>query len=281
MTTETETRIVHSLSRATYASPSEAGEVCTPTFMQRSIINVKQIAPLIFCGLSTITFSLLLWAIIQTTSEYTSWMTFTWCLIGLSVPFLLMFRFMYMSIPIVRKLIVPVSDNTARICSVEVCINNETVLTVRSWWPVRMPNADVERHGIRVGMSSARRWLSENSVPGGKISRVKFSEQIAGGLCNDYICESSDHTSCQCSVCLDDIESGDCIRMKKCGHSFHSGCLVSWFSQSSRLVCPMCRADHHSLVPPTVIMEHTVKEEPSISVLSVAVEQGTLQHPTQ
>ena len=139
-----------------------------------------------------------------------------------------------------------------------------------------MSRGDVEKHGVRVAMSSANRWISDNSNPGGKITRVRFTEQAAVDLCNDYTCSSIEH-GCdhQCSVCLEDIEAGG-VEMKKCGHMFHSECLSSWFAQSSKLVCPMCRTDHHSLVPQSVYMQHIMKENPTVSVLSVSLEEGTL-----
>jgi len=171
-------------------------------------------------------------------------------------------------------------SNAALVCSAEVCINNETVLTVRSWWSVNMSSEEVERHGVRVAMTSARRWISDNSHPGGKITRVKFTEEVASELCTAYLCEHSlkrDHEYGPCSVCLDDLELGQsCVRMKKCGHAFHKECLASWISQSSRLTCLLCRADHCDLVPQGVLTQHIVKEEPSISVLTVNIERGVL-----
>lgn len=173
-------------------------------------------------------------------------------------------------------------SNTAAICLVEVCINNETVLTVRSWWPIRMTNPEVEKHGVRVAMSSARRWLAENAQA--KVKKVKFNECVARKICNDYLCEVThpqkhfvpDEVS-QCSVCLDDLETGcNGVSMKKCGHVFHEDCLSAWIAQSSRLACVICREDHSDLLPLSLINEHTVKEEPTISVLTVAIEQGSL-----
>lgn len=156
-----------------------------------------------------------------------------------------------------------------------------------------MSNFDVERHGVRVAISSARRWLNENSQPGGKVSRVKFSETVATEICREYLCEEAfshccgdshhhEDDSLQCSVCLDDIEAGhSCLRMKKCGHAFHQDCLSSWISQSSKLSCLLCRSDHCDLVPQSLIAENVVKEEPSVFVLTVAIELGSLAGASQ
>ena len=200
-----------------------------------------------------------------------------WLFIAMSLTLFGGVRLIWQFIDQVRRgYLFTVDSNAAIICTVEVCIANETVLTVRSWWPMHMSRRDVEKHGVRVAMSSANRWISENSNPGGKITRVRFTEQTAVELCNNYTCSSIEH-GCgnQCSVCLEDVEAG-CVEMKKCGHIFHSECLSSWFAQSSKLVCPMCRTDHHSLVPQSIYMQHVIKENPTVSVLSVSLEEGTL-----
>jgi hypothetical protein len=224
-------------------------------------------------------FSWILYRIVVSTATLNSASSFIWCAVGLSIPLVGTIKFFLLFIDRLRR---DVDDsNDASVCSVEVCINNETVLTVRSWWPTRMTHNEVERHGVRVAMSSARRWLNENSQPGGKVSRVKFSEEVATDICRDYICErtegcthSSEH---QCSVCLEDIEpEHGCLRMKKCGHIFHLDCLSNWVAQSSKLSCLLCREDHCDLVPQSIIAENVIKEEPSISVLTVAIEHGSL-----
>jgi len=129
-------------------------------------------------------------------------------------------------------------------------------------------------------MTSARRWLSDNADT--KCTKVKFTEEVALNFCRDTIATpvgEHNHCSCDngvCAVCLDEMESGSIVQMKNCGHFFHEGCLATWFVQSSRLQCPMCRADHHSCVPQEQITLHTVKEEPTVSVVSVVIEEGTL-----
>ncbi|XP_023641039.1 RING-H2 finger protein ATL64 [Capsella rubella] len=45
----------------------------------------------------------------------------------------------------------------------------------------------------------------------------------------------------ECSVCLSEFEEGEEGRLlPKCGHSFHVGCIDTWFRSSS--TCPLCRA---------------------------------------
>jgi len=219
----------------------------------------------------------LLYTFVEHSDMFTSSITYFWWIVGLMIPLTFACHFLLMFIRRRRRV---EDSNAALICSVEVCINNETVLTVRSWWSTNMASADVERHGVRVAMSSARRWISENSNPGGKVSNIKFSAEAAADICDRFICN---HSECshdevgQCSVCLDDLESGHvCMRTKKCNHEFHKECLVNWISQSGRLSCPLCRADHFDLVPQAVLTQYVVKEEPPVNVLTVNIEQGTL-----
>jgi len=219
----------------------------------------------------------LLYTFVEHSDSFTSGITYFWWIVGLLIPLTFAGHYVLMFIRGRR----PIEDpSAALICSVEVCINNETVLTVRSWWSTNMASADVERHGVRVAMSSARRWISENSSPGGKVSNIKFSREAAADICDRYICNQSEckHGEfTQCSVCLDDLESNHtCMRAKKCNHEFHKECLVNWISQSGRLSCPLCRADHFDLVPQAVLTQHVVKEEPPVSVLTVNIEPGTL-----
>ena len=63
----------------------------------------------------------------------------------------------------------------------------------------------------------------------------------------DENCESSETTnqasltSCECSICLMDIQEGNICRMlpEPCGHVFHLACIDEWLRQS--LVCPLCK----------------------------------------
>lgn len=50
-----------------------------------------------------------------------------------------------------------------------------------------------------------------------------------------------------CAICQDAI-SGAGSRIRQCGHSFHRGCIVNWFSMSAR--CPVCRHDIREDGPP-------------------------------
>jgi len=175
-------------------------------------------------------------------------------------------------------------SSAAMICSAEVTIDSETVLTVRSWWPLSMSQEDVRKHGKRVAITSARRWLADNRQSE-TCSKIRFSDDAALALCRSHVttpvsavspCSLADGA---CSVCLEELgccKDDNCVKMRHCGHLFHDSCLATWFVQSSRLQCPMCRADHKECIPAVDLEAHTVTEERVITVISIAVEEGVL-----
>lgn len=71
-----------------------------------------------------------------------------------------------------------------------------------------------------------------------------------GGLCENLLPSSEgkkgpndewylDHSSC--SICLDEYEPGECIRVLPCQHTFHSDCIFPWLTERSP-TCPLCKA---------------------------------------
>lgn len=48
-------------------------------------------------------------------------------------------------------------------------------------------------------------------------------------------------TDKDCSICMGGFTKGETIRVLKCKHIFHDGCIVPWFEKRS--VCPNCRSD--------------------------------------
>jgi len=43
----------------------------------------------------------------------------------------------------------------------------------------------------------------------------------------------------ECSICIGDMRSGDCIRKLDCGHVFHRACVDLWLLRSAE--CPLCK----------------------------------------
>jgi hypothetical protein len=54
--------------------------------------------------------------------------------------------------------------------------------------------------------------------------------------------------SCECSICLMDIEEGSACRVlpEPCGHIFHVSCIDQWFQQSA--VCPLCKRSMRAIL---------------------------------
>eukprot|EP00411_Alexandrium_monilatum_P110750 CAMPEP_0175685930 /NCGR_PEP_ID=MMETSP0097-20121207/27612_1 /TAXON_ID=311494 /ORGANISM="Alexandrium monilatum, Strain CCMP3105" /LENGTH=316 /DNA_ID=CAMNT_0016992917 /DNA_START=55 /DNA_END=1001 /DNA_ORIENTATION=- len=51
-----------------------------------------------------------------------------------------------------------------------------------------------------------------------------------------------------CSICLQDFQAGDLLRVLPCGHGFHKTCVDEWLRRAS--ACPMrCQEDLQHLVP--------------------------------
>eukprot|EP00571_Detonula_confervacea_P009655 CAMPEP_0172317964 /NCGR_PEP_ID=MMETSP1058-20130122/33433_1 /TAXON_ID=83371 /ORGANISM="Detonula confervacea, Strain CCMP 353" /LENGTH=686 /DNA_ID=CAMNT_0013032661 /DNA_START=441 /DNA_END=2501 /DNA_ORIENTATION=- len=65
-----------------------------------------------------------------------------------------------------------------------------------------------------------------------------------GGLCESLLPTKKedpyfDHESC--SICLDEYEPGEQIRVLPCQHTFHSNCIFPWLTERSP-TCPLCKA---------------------------------------
>jgi len=41
-----------------------------------------------------------------------------------------------------------------------------------------------------------------------------------------------------CAICLDPVQVNSVIRVLKCGHAFHSSCIIHWLTSANR--CPLC-----------------------------------------
>ena len=55
---------------------------------------------------------------------------------------------------------------------------------------------------------------------------------------NEFLC--SDIPEEECSICIEDYNTNDVIRILDCNHSFHTNCIESWIQYSSKTQCPIC-----------------------------------------
>merc|ERR1712176_1321368 len=78
----------------------------------------------------------------------------------------------------------------------------------------------------------------------------KEKQRKGSGLCVALFREEKDHDMniCQdtCSICLEEYEQGECIRVLTCGHTFHSSCIFPWLTERSP-TCPLCKAYFHAV----------------------------------
>lgn len=44
-----------------------------------------------------------------------------------------------------------------------------------------------------------------------------------------------------CSICLDVVETGKAAKTLSCQHTFHEGCIDTWFKH--KVSCPLCRKE--------------------------------------
>lgn len=62
----------------------------------------------------------------------------------------------------------------------------------------------------------------------------------------ERILAAGNSSSISCTVCCDDYESGDALRVLKCGHKYHVECIDKWLLSSTDYLrapaCPICSA---------------------------------------
>jgi len=113
-------------------------------------------------------------------------------------------------------------------------------------------------------------WSSSHA---GAASANEDEEQQtkASGMCEalfptkkDYDLHFDQNT---CSVCLDEYERGESLRVLPCGHTFHSHCIFPWLTERSP-TCPMCNAHFE-----TVLHEEDGEDGAGVSPLPQAEEE--------
>ncbi|TVU49599.1 hypothetical protein EJB05_00916 [Eragrostis curvula] len=93
------------------------------------------------------------------------------------------------------------------------------------------------------GSGSLRDAASHASVGGHVLEEEAYGHSCFGGTpASGEAILSLPETSVkegECSVCLEDLKTGNVLRMMPCSHSFHEECIFNWLRRSH--VCPLCR----------------------------------------
>lgn len=173
--------------------------------------------------------------------------------------------------------------NGSILCIVEVEVDNETVVTVRSWWSAKLTMEVVRTNGERVALQNAQQWVNNNRDA--SEVEIDLTEETVSKLLDNYLTgeprrrSMCSNTDC-CAVCLDSLDSLDSIdtdapskliTLSGCNHTFHSKCLAFWFCKSSRMNCPVCRQDHLEKVPTDQIPTKP-RRQAMLNVISLNVE---------
>jgi hypothetical protein len=91
---------------------------------------------------------------------------------------------------------------------------------------VEMLMGDPEALGLPPGLSGAQ--LARMAVWNWAGPEEAHAKSVAGGI------ET-------CNVCMEDLETGDAMRLLPCKHAFHVPCIDTWLARST--LCPICRAE--------------------------------------
>ena len=78
---------------------------------------------------------------------------------------------------------------------------------------------------------------------------MRSSARVCGMDLTSFL--TSPLTSCgpapRCAICLEAMVAGvnGVLCVRKCGHSFHSGCLKRWLhgKEAESVTCPMCKCN--------------------------------------
>jgi hypothetical protein len=70
------------------------------------------------------------------------------------------------------------------------------------------------------------------------VQEIINRENVENGK-NDAVHDLDKSDNFDCSICLENIDNGEKIRVLQCGHIFHTGCVEPWVTKY--FTCPYCR----------------------------------------
>lgn len=90
----------------------------------------------------------------------------------------------------------------------------------------QLPLPDLKKRLLSCGSNSKEIWDKREAI--------------------ERILAAGNSSSTSCTVCCDDYESGDALRVLKCGHKYHVECIDKWLLSSTDYLrapaCPICSA---------------------------------------
>ena len=96
---------------------------------------------------------------------------------------------------------------------------------------------------------SMREWIDEQrrtrDMLGARLFRLEIrpgpsEASTSSEIENGNNSNNSNNSNPQCSICQDDIETGQSIETLPCAHPFHEWCISPWLAEND--TCPVCRA---------------------------------------
>lgn len=102
------------------------------------------------------------------------------------------------------------------------------------------------------------REVLEQLQAGGQAASTSIgaSAGLIDRLTSAWTMDSKTQMTGNCTICLEDFESGQQMRTLPCFHSFHAGCVEEWLEKNR--VCPICQFD---IVAAANSAEHTLAED--------------------
>lgn len=107
--------------------------------------------------------------------------------------------------------------------------------------PIEVFHTNEELERMSVSELKALLRKTKQNVQDKMYTVVEKQELVA------MLLSGSNTTAESCSICIEDYEAGDILRVLRCGHRFHLECIDRWFLSSTDYsrpsACPICNTE--------------------------------------